>query len=154
MLRVNRPASFELRTATARDAEGIRALLEQSTLPTADIAASRPEFIVAYEDATLVAVGGLQRFGTTGLLRSVAVSPTRRGHGLGHAIVQRLEQTASDTGVTELVLLTQTAEQFFAQRGYRVIQRQCASAAVQESAEFRSLCPQSACCMSKTLARE
>lgn len=53
MLRVNRSASFEWHTATERDAEAIHALLEQSALPTADIAASRPEFIVAYEDATL-----------------------------------------------------------------------------------------------------
>jgi amino-acid N-acetyltransferase len=154
VLRLNRPVSFELRKATERDAEGIRALLEQGALPTADIAASRPEFIVAYEDATLVAVGGLQRFGTTALLRSVAVSPARRGHGLGHAIVQRLEQTAQEMGVNELVLLTQTAKQFFADRGYRPIQREHVSPAVQESEEFKSLCPQSACCMSKRLAKE
>jgi amino-acid N-acetyltransferase len=154
MLRVNRTVGFELRTAVERDADDIRALLEQSALPTADIATSRPGFIVAYEDATLVAVGGLQRFGTTGLLRSVAVFPTRRGHGLGRAIVQKLEQAARDMGLTELVLLTQTAQQFFAERGYRVIQRECASAAVRESEEFKSLCPQSACCMSKLLVRE
>jgi amino-acid N-acetyltransferase len=49
------------------------------------------------------------------------------------------------------VLLTQTAEVFFANRGYRRIGRADAPQAVQASAEFRSLCPASAVAMSRVL---
>lgn len=148
---MNQAAVPRMRAATEQDADDIRGLLAQSELPTADIETSKPEFIVADEGATLIAVGGLQRFGTTGLLRSLAVHASRRGTGLGRAMVQHLEQHARDEGLAELVLLTQTAQRFFEAQGYRVIDRGSAPDTVQGSEEFKSLCPQSACCMSKRL---
>ena len=54
-------------------------------------------------------------------------------------------------GMDQLVLLTQTAEPFFATRGYAVIAREAAPAAVRRSAEFRSICPASAICMTRQL---
>ena len=58
-----------------------------------------------------------------------------------------------DAGLIELILLTQTAQRFFEAQGYGVIERGNAPATVQESEEFKSLCPQSACCMSKRLSK-
>lgn len=146
---MNQVAASELRAATEEDTHDIRALLDQNALPTSDIESSQPEFIVAREGAGLVAVGGVQRFGAVGLLRSVAVRTDRRGAGLGQAVVQALEQNARHAGVTELVLLTQTARRFFERLGYSVIERNAAPEAVLESEEFRALCPQSATCMLK-----
>ncbi len=54
--------------------------------------------------------------------------------------------------ITELVLLTQTATEFFARHGYRVIERAAAPQDMQGSEEFRSLCPGSATCMAKSLS--
>jgi amino-acid N-acetyltransferase len=143
-----------IRPATERDARAIRDLLEKDGLPTADLTSSQPELVVALEGDRIVGVGGLERFGTTALVRSLAVVLDRRGSGIGRAIVAHLEQRACDLGVSELVLLTETAKGFFERRGYRVIERQRAPAIVQASEEFRSLCPSSATCMSKTLIRE
>ncbi len=131
--------------------EAIHALLEGSGLPTADLARARPEFVVAREGTRIVGVGGLERFGEAGLLRSVAVAPDRRGAGIGPMIVAHLEERARKYGISELVLLTQTAQDFFRWQGYRVIERLRAPASVQASEEFRTLCPSSACCMSKRL---
>jgi protein-tyrosine-phosphatase/N-acetylglutamate synthase-like GNAT family acetyltransferase len=142
-----------LRIATPEDAESIRILLERSGLPTSDLTASKPEFILAYEDAELIGAGALQRFDAVALLRSVAVAASRRGGGIGRLIVQELERLARGTNVTELVLLTQSAQRFFERQGYRAIERQSVPQAVQASEEFRSLCPTSATCMSKTLAK-
>ena len=141
-----------LHTATPQDAERIRILLERAGLPTSDLTSSKPEFIVAYEDGELIGAGALQRFETSALLRSVAVTAGRRGGGLGRLIVEELERLARATHVTQLVLLTQTAQRFFEHQGYRAIERQSVPQAVQASEEFRSLCPTSATCMSKTLA--
>ncbi|TLZ42047.1 MAG: GNAT family N-acetyltransferase [Gammaproteobacteria bacterium] len=141
-----------LRTATAEDAESIRILLERAGLPTSDLTSSKPEFIVAYEDAELIGTGALQRFETIALLRSVAVSSGRRGGGIGRLMVQELERRARAAHVTQLVLLTQTARRFFEHQGYRALERHSVPRAVQASEEFRSLCPTSATCMSKTLA--
>jgi amino-acid N-acetyltransferase len=54
--------------------------------------------------------------------------------------------------VKELVLLTQSAALFFQRQGYRVVERSGVPRAVQMSEEFRSLCPASATCMTKSLA--
>ncbi len=108
---------------------------------------------MAYEGAELIGAGALQRFDAVALLRSVAVAASRRGSGLGRLIVQELERLARGTNVTELVLLTQSAQRFFEHLGYRAIERRNVPQAVQASEEFRSLCPTSAACMTKNLAR-
>jgi amino-acid N-acetyltransferase len=135
-----------------RDAESIRVLLEHNGLPTSDLTSSKPQFIVVCEGAKILGTGALQRFGSSALLRSVAVDPDRRGRGLGRIIVEDLERIARGARVTQLILLTETAKPFFEHQGYRVIERHEVPQHVQGSEEFRSLCPASATCMAKTLA--
>lgn len=137
--------------ATAQDLAPVRALLERSGLPTSDLESARPEFSVIRENDQVIAAGALQRFGSAALLRSVVVAPERRGSGLGQAIVSELERLAQASRIGRLVLLTQTAADFFARRGYRVIERSDAPEDMQRSEEFRSLCPSSASCMDKKL---
>jgi len=100
---------------------------------------------------SLLGVIALERFGTDALLRSLAVAPEYRKRGLGHELVARLEQDAQADGVEQLVLLTQTAEPFFRNLGYDIIDRRCVSEELKQSAEFRSLCPASAVCMRKAI---
>jgi len=140
-----------LRAATVHDERGIRALLEGSGLPTSDLESARPEFVVACEDGEVIGAGALQRFGYSALLRSVVVAENRRGSGLGRMIVCKLERQARAAQITELILLTQTAAEFFARQGYRAIERTSAPQDMQVSEEFRSLCPGSATCMAKSL---
>jgi amino-acid N-acetyltransferase len=142
----------QLRTATRDDAETIRLLLEHNGLPTSDLMSSKPQFIVACEGKAIVAAGALQFFGGAALLRSVVVASALRGTGLGRIVVEELERVARAARLTQLVLLTETAKQFFEQQGYRVLDRREVPQDVQESEEFRSLCPASATCMAKTLA--
>jgi N-acetylglutamate synthase-like GNAT family acetyltransferase len=120
-------------------------------LPTSDLESARPEFAVIREQGQVIAAGALQRFGSSALLRSVVVASDRRGIGLGEAIVSELERVARAARISRLVLLTQTAADFFAHQGYRVIERSAAPRNMRESEEFRSLCPSSATCMAKNL---
>jgi amino-acid N-acetyltransferase len=136
---------------SAQDLIAIRALLESSGLPTSDLESARPEFAVVRENGKIIAAGALQRFGSSALLRSVVVSPDRRGSGLGQAVVNELERMARVSQINRLVLLTQTAVDFFTSQGYRAIERSTAPEEIQSSEEFRSLCPQSATCMAKSL---
>lgn len=141
-----------IRAASAEDLSAIRALLESAGLPTSDLASARPEFVAIVEGGALVAAGALQRFAGSALVRSVVVSAGHRGKGLGDSVVRALEHAAREANIARLILLTQTAAPFFARHGYEVIERRAAPADVQESDEFRSLCPSSATCMAKTLA--
>jgi amino-acid N-acetyltransferase len=138
--------------ASAPDLSAIRALLERSGLPTSDLESAQPEFAVIRRDGQVVAAGALQRFGTAALLRSVVVARERQGSGLGRSVVSELERLAQAAEIRRLVLLTQTAADFFARQGFRPIERSSASQDIQASEEFRSLCPSSALCMAKDLA--
>jgi amino-acid N-acetyltransferase len=137
--------------ADAQDLISIRALLERSGLPTSDLDSARPDFAVIRENGDVIAAGALQRFGSSALLRSVVVAPDRRERGLGQTVVSELEGLARAAHISQLILLTQTAAEFFAHRGYRVIERSSVPQDMQGSEEFRSLCPSSATCMAKSL---
>jgi N-acetylglutamate synthase-like GNAT family acetyltransferase len=140
----------EVAGAGARPA--IEALLGAAALPIADVAsATNLQFWVVRDGERVVGAVGLERYGPAGLVRSLVVAPERRGDGLGGALVDALEQHARAAGIASLVLLTQTAEEFFARRGYERVERAAAPEPVRASAEFRSLCPASATTMSKAL---
>lgn len=138
---------MSVRAATAQDLPGIKALLQRCELPTADLEQAHIAFWVEERDGDVTGVIGLQRFDAVALLRSLAVDASLRGQGVGAGLVSLLEAEAQAQGVEQLVLLTQTAQAFFARRGYGVIARDAAPAAVRETEEFRSLCPASAVCM-------
>lgn len=141
------------RLAMAADRPIVRSLLAEAGLPVADLdLAADLTFWVVRDDAGRPSGAiGLERHGDVGLLRSLVVTPDRRRHGLGRMLVRALEEHANATGIAQLVLLTETAETFFRRLGYAVIERDRAPAAVTRSAEFRTLCPDTAVCMSKRL---
>jgi len=88
-----------------------------------------------------------------GLLRSLVVERPARGTGLGTAICDRLEAIARGDGIDTLYLLTTTAPEFFAARGYAEIERAEAPDAIRGTTEFEDLCPASATAMRKSLLR-
>jgi homocysteine S-methyltransferase len=140
-----------IRPANASDLPEIRRLLEGNRLPTADLSQSLPVMFIARDGPTLVGAGGFEVHGDAGLLRSVVVADRLRGTGLGRALVASVEAAARQQGLGALVLLTETARDFFARLGYVDIARETAPEAIRNSAEFTSICPQSAHCMSKQL---
>jgi amino-acid N-acetyltransferase len=141
-----------VRAATAADFAAISTLVEHSALPTADLrTAPNLRFWVLVDREIVVGAIGLERYSASGLLRSLVVSSDRQRRGLGKALVARLERDAAADCVKTLVLLTETAEPFFRRLGYFVIDRTFAPEEIKASAEFRSLCPASAVCMSKVL---
>jgi N-acetylglutamate synthase-like GNAT family acetyltransferase len=66
-------------------------------------------------------------------------------------LVQALELAMRAEGLETIVLLTQTAETFFAKRGYVPTLREQVPEPIRQTAEFRALCPATAVCMSKAL---
>jgi amino-acid N-acetyltransferase len=129
----------------------VEELLAENDLPSADVR-SKPEcFYVACGDDGAVGIGGIEVHGTAGLLRSVVVERSARGEGHGTVLCERLEAIAADEGVGTLYLLTTTAREFFAERGYEEIGRDEVPDAIRGTAEFADLCPATAACMRKRL---
>lgn len=130
----------------------MRALLEEAGLPVDDLAPNHGiEFFVAGPPDRPDGVVGLDRPGSVGLLRSLAVASNARGRGLGTALVAAVEQHARASGLSTLYLLTTTADRFFEALGYSRIAREAAPIAVTQTAQFSALCPSTAVFMSKTL---
>lgn len=127
-------------------------LLRRADLPVDDLeAAELGSFALARKDGRLVGSGALEVYGGAALVRSVAVDPAERGNGLGRRIVEHLEQRARSRGLSRLYLLTTTAERFFLRAGYMNLPRDEAPLAIRTSAQFSSLCPDSAAFMGKVL---
>ena len=141
-----------IRAAVAGDLASIESLLAAAQLPLVGVAEHVAEFIVAERAGSIVGAIGLERYGDAALLRSAVTAPDVRGSGIGRALVAALEAHAAARGVRELILLTETAQDWFPKFGYERIARATAPAAVQASAEFTGACPASAIAMRKRLA--
>jgi amino-acid N-acetyltransferase len=79
------------------------------------------DFVVAELDGAIVGCGALHvLWEDLAEIRTLAVDPSVRGRGVGHALVERLVATARDLGVSRLFCLTfETA--FFERHGFREI---------------------------------
>jgi len=139
--------------AQAGDLASIRALLAAAGLPVADVGAANQRFVVASVRGEPVGCAGIELHGTSGLLRSLAVRPAAHRRGLGTPLYQQIMAVAAAAGVADVYLLTTTADRFFARHGFRRIAREEVPDAVRASAEFASLCPASAVCMARAVAR-
>lgn len=137
----------ELTRARPDDLPAVRRLLEEAALPLEGVVEHFEDFLVARADGALVGCVGLECYGESVLLRSLAVAPSYRKRGLGRALTRKLLDDARQRGVKRVFLLTETAADFFAVAGFQRLARDDADAAVRESVEFRTACPQSAVCM-------
>ncbi|RDI71997.1 arsenic resistance N-acetyltransferase ArsN2 [Halopelagius longus] len=129
----------------------VETVLEANGLPARDVRSKPDCFYVGDDGGEAVGVGGVEAYGSYGLLRSVAVEESARGEGYGTALCDALEAEARESGVETLYLLTTTAAEFFADRGYEETNRSDTPEAIRETTEFEELCPASAVCMKKSL---
>jgi amino-acid N-acetyltransferase len=145
-------AAIELRRASASDLPGVERLLVESSLPLDGVREAIGDFVIAHAGDDIVGVAGLEVCCDNALLRSVAVAPEWRSHGVGRALVTRLIADAESRGIHALYLLTTTAEHYFPSFGFREIPREEAPADIRETAEFQGACPASATLMCRACA--
>ncbi|HEV2293195.1 MAG TPA: GNAT family N-acetyltransferase [Tepidisphaeraceae bacterium] len=79
-------------------------------------------FVVATLDGVVCGFGSIVP--ASGELRAVYVDPDFGGRGVGLALLRRLEEMASDHGMSELHMHASiNAERFYVKHGYRVVRR-------------------------------
>jgi thioredoxin type arsenate reductase len=134
--------------ARAEDLAEVEALLHSLDLPLTGLRQDYPGgYVLVREGGALVGVAGLEIYDRVGLLRSVAVAPSRQGTGLGQALVADRLRAASDRGLEVVYLLTTTAPEFFRKRGFVPARRDEVPPSLAASPEFVSVCPSSATCL-------
>lgn len=144
-------ARIALEPTTDRDLNEAIALLERNDLPTADLHAEEVRLFLARVDGEVVGVGGLEVYESAALLRSLVVVSSARGEGYGTSLTRALEDRAASLGATEVYLLTTDAGEFFGDLGYREIGREEPPRSIRNTAQFSTLCPDSAVCMRRRL---
>lgn len=142
-----------LRPATAADHAAVIDLLATCDLPADGLEHSWPHgYVVEAGNAGIEGVAGIETYGEYGLLRSVAVSPARRGTGLGDALVRERLEWSERQGLRAVYLLTTTAAEWFPRYGFVPVRRDDVPAPVRGSLEFASACPASAAVLARGAA--
>lgn len=142
--------TWRLRTATPRDRNVALTLIREANLPLEGVEDSFPAgYIVGETGERVIAVAGMEKYGSFGLLRSLAVSPDWRRLGIGKALTDRLLALAWTMNLEAVYLLTTTAQAYFAGKGFQRVDREDVPAEIQASVEFAGACPTSAICMYK-----
>jgi amino-acid N-acetyltransferase len=136
-----------LRRAAPADHQAVATLLRDLELPTDGFAEWLDQFWVAEHQGRLVGVAGMERYGDSGLLRSVAVAPEWRDSGIGRTLVDRVLEEGRAAGIRDVYLLTTTAEHYFPRLGFACVDRETVPTGLHASAEFRGACPASAVVM-------
>ena len=142
---------ISIRVGTPVDDPKVRAFLEAAGLPAADVETGRQDYLLAEEIGRLVGTIGLERVARDGLIRSLAVTPRRRGQGLAARLDEAAVELARSRGVNTLYLLTTTAEDYAARRGYERIPRTDVPPGILSLPQFSALCPATAVCMRRRL---
>lgn len=138
---------IEYRNATPADYESVTSLLLQENLPVEDIETGLPHFIVATDNGRIIGSIGLEVFGSIGLLRSMVVDPGYRGKGIAIGLIDSLRAKSAELGIQDLFLITNTAERFFSNRGFKTIARDSVPEPIRQTREFSHLCPASSAVM-------
>jgi len=144
------PARIE--PAGNRDLDSLTALLDAGHLPTDDLLERLQTALVARDAAGVIGCVALEPYGNAALPRSLAVTPSHRGHGMGQQLTRAALDLARRHRVAAVYLLTTTAGDFLARHfAFRPIVRAEVPTAVQRSVEFIGACPQSAQAMVREL---
>ncbi|MFW9831740.1 MAG: arsenic resistance N-acetyltransferase ArsN2 [Candidatus Thorarchaeota archaeon] len=133
----------EIRTAKPEELSSVQLLLQLVELPIEGIKDHFSDFLIALsEDLNSLLIGcvGLECYGVSALLRSLAIHSDFQNRGLGTALVEAITTQAKKKGIRQLFLLTDSAEAFFRRFGFKKIKRAQVPYEVKQSIEFTSLC--------------
>jgi amino-acid N-acetyltransferase len=121
---------------TDQDFQHFKKLLKSSNLPADDLDMQRDLLVAYVEDGQMVGTGGLEIYGSYGLLRSLSVKLGTRGKALGTALTTHLIDAARLRGLKGIYLLTESAHGFFQRKGFVDVGRDLVPAELHASSEF------------------
>ena len=128
-MKKNRRQAPTLRTAVQADAKKLHLLIEQHVqegrlLPRqlSELGAHVERFVVAVDGrGAIIGCGELAPLShTVAEIRSLVVTPTRRGDGVGRRIVRELRQRASREGYDDLCVFAHQPA-YFAHMGFSIV---------------------------------
>lgn len=140
-----------IRPAVPEDKTELTNLLQQSDLPVEDLTENLHGFLVAVVDGQIVGTVGIEAYQKWGLLRSLAVTADFQSRQIGSRLFEAALELARSKGIENLYLLTTTASEYFARKGFHEVCRKDVPAAIRATQQFSRICPDSAIVMHKAL---
>jgi amino-acid N-acetyltransferase len=140
-----------IRDATTNDLMNIKSLLESVSLPSVDIDDHIHNFLILEYAGTPIGTIGMEIYGETALLRSLAVRKEYQFDGYGKRLCRKLILNAERKSIKDIYLLTNTAEKYFSRKGFQRISRERVPEAIKKTYEYSTLCPTDSTCMVKAL---
>lgn len=125
----------------------IKDILKELELPFTDIDNFIDNFLIAKADNEIVGNIGIEVYNSLAVLRSLGVKKKYQGLGIGHQLFISLKKSAYRLNISEIYLLTETAENFFAKYGFIRHHRNKVPQIIKQTNEFKTLCPATAVCM-------
>jgi amino-acid N-acetyltransferase len=107
------------RRARSEDIPQIAQLIVAGHLPPFFIEEWLGGFAVAEQDATIIATGGAELYGTNAVIRSIVVDEAARGLRLGRKISELLIADVLMAGATDIYLFTGDAHAFWQHLGFQ-----------------------------------
>lgn len=145
---------MKIRNASDADYTAVATLLQSASLPVEGVAEHFQRFLVAENDTGIIGAIGLEMYADTALLRSAVLHPSLQNKGVGTLLYDCLIEMAKSAGVKRLILLTDTAEEYFARKGFRRIDAKSVTGPITTSVEFTGACPSHAACMELYLTED
>ncbi len=136
--------TVSIRPASDTDYLEVKRLLEFENLPVEDLSSALRGFFVACSAGQVIGVAGVDSLGQVGLFRSLVVKAEFRNRGIASQLTKAAVGSAWQSGLKEIYSLTVDAMEFLEKEGFEEVPREQAPREVLESAQFRSLCSQSA----------
>ncbi|MBI4508462.1 MAG: GNAT family N-acetyltransferase [Deltaproteobacteria bacterium] len=140
--------------AKPQDMPRVREILRLTGVCGDDLDEDRSgDVLVVADESGIVGCVAVEVYDESGVLRSLAVVPERRGRGLGWTLADSAVARARVAGVKRLYLLTETASDFFAEKlGFRPVDRNSVDSMVVASRHFGEAHCRSAVAMRLDLA--
>ncbi len=130
-------SSLTVRKAKKQDYDILADVLHKTQLPIDGVADHIENFLIAESKGNIAGMIGLEIYPPHALVRSAAVLPEYRNHGIGTILFHSLLKMASEQQLTELYLFTNTAESFFQRKGFSRVKRSSVEGNITSSVEFK-----------------
>ena len=141
------PNNFSFIEVTSDDLDRVQTLLRSNHLPFEDCENHLSNFIGIVQENQIIAIGGFEPVDQIALLRSVAVDSQFRGLGLGSNLIKQLLRQLRLLKVEAVYILTETADQYFSQLGFKALERDKLPQKIKATEQCQTLCPTSAIAM-------
>jgi UDP-N-acetylmuramate: L-alanyl-gamma-D-glutamyl-meso-diaminopimelate ligase len=143
-----------VRPARPGDKAQLRQLLDRAGITHGALDKAWAEFLVmpAPDSEEIAACVAIEHVGDDALLRMLAVTPERRGEGLGYSLIDAAMKKARMEGALHLYLVTDGAQGFLGEKlGFDVIEQKSLAPAITATVEYQMARSKTATWMRKEL---